>query len=160
MVVSRAGGGDAVCRGIGLGEPRGVLGVKGGKRSATRVGEVMIMEKMDWRELDAIIGGRRVERDPGPLALVVKVGGERVRGVGPLVTRAGGGGGVGVDRVGGGGHSSVGIDQVGIRIGETGQVSSTASRGKICPSLTLTKRQGAREGSVDFGAWRESEVLK
>ena len=70
VVVSRAGGGDAVCGGIGLGEPRGVLGVKGGKRSATRVGEMMITERMDWRELDAIVGGGGIERDPRPLVLV------------------------------------------------------------------------------------------
>jgi len=150
VVVCRAGGCDAVGGGVGLGEPRGVLGVEGGKRSATRVGEMMITERMDWRELDAIVGGRRIERNPRPLVLVEE-GRRGVWGVRPLVARAGEGGGVGVDRVGGGGHGSGGIIRVGIRIGETGQVSSTAGRAKICGSLTLTKRQGTREGSVDFG---------
>jgi hypothetical protein len=49
MVVCRANGGDGVGGGIGLGEPGGVVGVEGGKRSATRVGEMMISERMDWR---------------------------------------------------------------------------------------------------------------
>jgi len=49
MVVRRANGGDAVAGWIGLGEPGGVLGVEGGKRSATRVGEMMISKRMDWR---------------------------------------------------------------------------------------------------------------
>jgi len=122
VVVCRASGGDAVGGGIGLGEPRGVLGVEGGKRSATRVGEMMITERMDWRELDAIVGSGRIERDPRPLVLV-KDGGRGVWGVGPLVARPGEGGGVGVDRVCGGGHGSGGKIQVGIRIGETGQLS-------------------------------------
>jgi hypothetical protein len=51
VVVGRAGGG-----GVGLGEPRGVLGVEGGKRSAAGVGEMVIPERMDWRELDTIVG--------------------------------------------------------------------------------------------------------
>ena len=49
MVVSRANGMKAVCCGIGLGEPGRVVRVEGGKRSATRVGEMMILERMDWR---------------------------------------------------------------------------------------------------------------
>jgi len=70
VVVCRASGCDSIVAGVGLGEPRGVLGVEGGKRSATRVGEMMITERMDWRELDAIVGGGRIERNPGPLVLV------------------------------------------------------------------------------------------
>ena len=145
-MVSRPDGGGGVAGGIGLGEPRGVLGVEGGKRSAARVGEMMISERMDWRELHAIVGGGGIERDPGPLVLVQGGGRRRVRGVRPLVALPGERGAVGVDRVCGGGHGSGGV-----RIGETGQVSSTAGRGKICGPLTLKKRQGAREGSVDFG---------
>jgi hypothetical protein len=38
-----------------------------------------------------------------------------------------------------------------VRIGEAGQLSSAAGRGKIHALLTLAERQGAREGSVDFG---------
>jgi len=49
MVVGRADGMKAVCCGIRLGEPGRVVGVEGGKRSATRVGEMMILERMDWR---------------------------------------------------------------------------------------------------------------
>ena len=128
----------------GLGESGGVVGVEGGKRSATRVCEMVISERMDWRELDAIVGGRRVYALP---LVLVHGGGRGVGGVGPLCGVPGEGGGVGVDRVCGGGHASVGG-----RIGETGQVSFTAGRGKICGALTLAKRQGAREGSVDFGA--------
>ena len=118
VVVGGADGGGGVG---GPGEPGGVLGVEGGKRSATRVGEMMmISERMDWRELHAIVGGRSgIERDP--LSLVLAEGGGRgVRGVGPLGVLPGEGGGVGVDRVCGGGHGSGGG-----RIGGTGQLSST-----------------------------------
>ena len=117
VLVGRADGGGGVG---GSGEPGGVLGVEGGKRSATRVGEMMISERMDWRELHAIVGGRSgIERDPLPLVLA-EGGGRRVRGVGSLDVLPGEGGSVGVDRVCGGGHGSGGG-----RIGGTGQLSST-----------------------------------
>ena len=103
VVVRRTDGGGAVGGGIGLGEPCGVLGVEGGKRSATRVGEMMMIpERMDWRELDAIVGGGRIERDPRPFVVVEGGGRRRVRGVRPLVALPGEGGRVGVDRVCGG----------------------------------------------------------
>lgn len=108
MVVGRANGMDAIAGGIGFGEPDGVLGVEGGKRSATRVSEMvmMILERMDWRQLHAIVGGRRIKRDP--LAFVVVERRRGVRGVGPLVVLPGERGGIGVDRVCGGGHASGG----------------------------------------------------
>ena len=122
VVVGRAGRGrDGV--GIGLGEPGGVLGVEGGKRSATRVGEMVISERMDWRELDAIVGGG-IERNPLPL-VVVEVGRRRVRGVRPLVVAPGEGGRVGVDRVCGGGHGSGGV-----RIGEAGRCRQRPAGGE------------------------------
>ena len=49
VVVGRASGVNAVAWGMGPGEPGGVVGVEGGKRSATRVVEMMILERMDWR---------------------------------------------------------------------------------------------------------------
>ena len=95
---------------------------------------MMILERMDWRKLDAIVGGRRgIERDPLAFVVVLE-GGRGVRGVRTLVVLSGEGGGVG------GGHGQIGA----------GQVSSAraAGRGKIT-SLTLTKRQGTRrEASI------------
>jgi len=114
---------------MGLGEPGGIVGVEGGKRSATRVGEMMILERMDWRQLHAIVGGRRrIMRYP--LAFVLTHGRRgRVRCVRPLVVLPGEGGRVSVDRV------CRGHDQVGMRIGRTRQVSSTRpaeGRSTVC----------------------------
>ena len=125
--------------------------MKGGKRSATRVVEMMIPKRMDWRELHAIVGGRRIERDPLPFVLV-KSRGRGVRCVRPLVLLPREGGGVCVDRVCGG-HE--------VRTGEGSSVhgSEKLDRCRERPAEGRSTRSthfneetgGAREGSVDFG---------
>ena len=76
--------------------------MEGGKRSATRVVEMMIPQRMDWRELHAIVSGRRIERDPLSFILVDERRG-RVRSVRAFVILPSGKrGGISVDRVCGG----------------------------------------------------------
>ena len=99
-MVRRASRSNSIGR-IRLGKPSGVVRVEGRKRSAARVAEMMIPQRMDWRELHAIVCGRRIERDPLSLVLVSERG-RRVRRVRPLVIQpCGEGGGI---RVCGGGH--------------------------------------------------------